>query len=41
MAGLNTRGTQIAVLEAQRNERLVLAEGGLKGERRVNAAARA
>jgi adenylate cyclase len=32
---LNTRGTQIAVLEAQRNERQVLAEGGLKGERRV------
>jgi adenylate cyclase len=35
---LNTRGTQIAVLEAQRNERLVLAEGGLKGERRVAVA---
>lgn len=32
---MNTRGTQIAVLEAQRNERQVLAEGGLKGERRV------
>lgn len=32
---LHTRGTQIAVLEAQRNERQVLAEGGLKGERRV------
>jgi adenylate cyclase len=31
----NTRGTQIAVLEAERNERQTLAEGGLQGEKRV------
>jgi adenylate cyclase len=31
----STRGTQIAELEAARNERQVIAEGGLAGERRV------
>jgi adenylate cyclase len=35
---VTTRATQIAVLEAQRNERLVLAEGSLKGELRVSTA---